>query len=348
VCHNRDRKILGDDRMYHARFKGNHYQVGCNYGSMLLKNGVKLNVCPTFPVDNQRTMFAMECVTKIKPFYPEIIEEIRGIADGNEAEFEFLCALILSMYCYDTNVHCSCFAYHNGEKTVLGRNSDFLVSIEKLYMNVMYELDGVYRFTGNTTAFVEMEDGVNEYGLAVGLTFVPIKEVKPGFNVGIILRYLLEKCKTVEEAVIAIKKLPIASGGTLTIADATGEIAVVEIAPDYVHINRKHEGYIFSTNFFRSDELNKLNLQGFDNWNAFERYNTMKNAFEKFKPSIEFAKNLLSGEYGFICQYDRKKNADTVWSVIYDLTDYKILRVEGNPSRKEYQEDNRFSFNILK
>lgn len=94
--------------------------------------------------------------------------------------------------------------------------------------------------------------------------------------------------------------------------------------------------------------MSKLNLQGFDNWNAFERYNTMKNAFEKFKPSIEFAKNLLSGKYGFICQYDRKKNADAVWSVIYDLTDPKILRAEGNPSRKEYQEDNRFSFNILK
>ena len=39
-------------------------------------------------------------------------------------------------------------------------------------------------------------------------------------------------------------------------------------------------------------------------------------------------------EFGFMCQYDRKLDADTVWSVIYDIKNKKIYRVEGNPSRK--------------
>ena len=45
-----------------------------------------------------------------------------------------------------------------------------------------------------------------------------------------------------------------------------------------------------------------------------------------------------------MCQYDRRKGADTVWSVVYDIKNKKIYRVEGNPSRKQYQEDHRFKF----
>ena len=71
-------------------------------------------------------------------------------------------------------------------------------------------------------------------------------------------------------------------------------------------------------------------------------YNTLKNNKDKF--SFELAKNILSGEFGFICQYDRKTGADTVWSVIYDLKNNRIYRVEGNPSRKQFKEDTRMKF----
>ncbi len=93
-------------------------------------------------------------------------------------------------------------------------------------MNCLYRLDNVYSFNGNTTAFVEMEDGVNEYGLAVGLTFVYPKDIQVGFNSGMLVRYLLEKCKTTSEAVKLVKTISIASNQTLTIADAEGEIVV--------------------------------------------------------------------------------------------------------------------------
>ena len=73
---------------------------------------------------------------------------------------------------------------------IFGRNSDFLVDLEKLYMNCLYKLDNVYSFNGNTTAFVEIEDGINEYGLAIGLTFIYPKVI----NVGILVRYLLQRC----------------------------------------------------------------------------------------------------------------------------------------------------------
>lgn len=333
--------------MYHNRFKGTHYEAGYRYGAMVRKHGVILNTCPTFPIDVGRIEYGKACAKTISTYYPEIIDEVKGLADGNVADFDFLCALVFSMYAYDCDcaTHCSCFAYNDGDRTVFGRNSDFLVSIEKLYMNVIYKLEGVYSFTGNTTAFIEMEDGVNEHGFAAGLTFIPVRKVKPGFNVGILTRYLLEKCKTVNEAIAVIQKLPIASGGTLTMADRTGAIAVAELSADDTNIIYPHKNYVFATNVFVSEKMAKYNIPEFDNWQAETRYQTMKNSFEQFelmKQSPSFARDLLGGKFGFMCQYDRTKNADTVWSVIYDLSEKRIFRVEGNPGRKAYKEDRRF------
>ncbi len=97
-------------------------------------------------------------------------------------------------------------------------------------MNIRYALsDGAYAFNGNTTAFVEIEDGMNEHGLAVGLTSVFPHEIPPGFNAGLLLRYLLETRKSVPEAVHKMKNVPVASAQTFTLADADGEIAVIEI-----------------------------------------------------------------------------------------------------------------------
>lgn len=52
-----------------------------------------------------------------------------------------------------------------------------------------------------------------------------------------------------------------------------------------------------------------------------ERYINSYNALKEnnYNFSIELTRDILSGKYGFMCQYDRKANADTVWSVIYDI-----------------------------
>jgi predicted choloylglycine hydrolase len=86
------------EKMYHSRFKGSHYSVGYKYGSLLKKHNHKINSCPTFKIDNERIEFSKKCIEEYKKYYPEILDEIKGIADGNETSYEFLTALLLSMY----------------------------------------------------------------------------------------------------------------------------------------------------------------------------------------------------------------------------------------------------------
>ena len=83
-----------------------------------------------------------------------------------------------------------------------------------------------------------------------------------------------------------------------------------------------------------------------DNWFAEERYQTLYSAFSEKNGGFNFpfAEKLLSGDYGFLCQYDRSTGKDTVWSVIYDMKRHKIYRSEGNPRRHKFKEDIRFQF----
>lgn len=334
--------------MYHGRFKGTHYNAGYKWGKLLYKNNKIISNQHTFVITEERKNFAKQCLSIYEKYYPEILEEIRGIADGQKSSYEDLYTFLLSMYCFEFDNHCTCLAIKNENNIIFGRNSDFLVSIEKLYMNCLYKLENSYAFNGNTTAFVEIEDGINEYGLAIGLTFIYPKIIKAGFNAGILVRYLLEKCKTTNEAIEILKVLPIASQQTLTIADSTGNIVIVECNAESIEIIKPNEdgNFVTTANEFNSKGMKEYNNYNVDNWRAEERYISSYNALKENNHnfSIELTKDILSGKYGFICQYDRKTNADTVWSVIYDIKNKKIYRVEGNPSRKQFKEDTRLKF----
>lgn len=334
--------------MYHSRFKKSHYEAGYHYGQLLLKHQKKINDNHTFIITEERKAFAKQCIPIYQKYYPEICEEIKGLSDGQNIPYVDMYTFLFSMYCFEFNNKCTCFAFQSKDSIVFGRNSDFLVELEKLYMNCIYQLDGVYAFTGNTTAFIEMEDGVNEHGLAIGLTFVYPQIIKPGLNAGMVVRYLLEKCKSTKEVLFELKRLPIASNQTLTIIDKKGDMAVVECNCEYVIVikQKENENFVVSTNHFHSKEMKEYRKENIDDWKSDIRYSVAYQTLKTYNHclSIDIARDILKGKYGFMCQYDRKTGADTVWSVIYDVKNFRILRVEGNPSRKSYKEDNRFRF----
>ena len=313
----------GEYQMYHLRAKGSHYEIGHKWGSTLVKyNKSILNGVP-FEITKEHYLFSKECLPYYEQFFPEIIEEIKGIADGQKCNFMDLIAVLFSMYCLVPSTHCSCLAIKTATTTIFGRNSDFLTAIEKLYMNAIYQFtNSSYAFNANTTAFVEMEDGVNAYGLAIGLTSVYPTVVQPGLNAGMLLRLFLEKCKNVPEVIALIKKVKIASSQTFTLCDAMGNIALIECNAKEIAVIQLDEknSFVCATNAFHTEKMRKYNDENHDNWQAEERYQTMKKALEKNQGTwnLEFVKKVLCGKYGFLCQYDRKSGKDSVWSIVYE------------------------------
>jgi predicted choloylglycine hydrolase len=76
-----------------------------------------------------------------------------------------------------------------------------------------------------------MLDGMNDAGLAVSLTFGGRPVAGPGFDILLIVRYLLETCTTARAAWQKLRLLPVANPQNLTLVDGR-EALVVHIGPD--------------------------------------------------------------------------------------------------------------------
>jgi len=74
-------------------------------------------------------------------------------------------------------------------------------------------------------------DGMNDAGLAVSLTFGGRFVHGPGFAILIVLRYLLETCETVDEAVDKLRTVPVGIPQNVTLVDAD-RATTVYVGPD--------------------------------------------------------------------------------------------------------------------
>src|SRR5579859_2957217 len=75
-------------------------------------------------------------------------------------------------------------------------------------------------------------DGVNDAGLAVSLTFGGRPQVGEGFGIPLVIRYVLQTCGNAEEAVRALRRLPVHMSYNVTVLDRDGSRATVYLAPD--------------------------------------------------------------------------------------------------------------------
>ena len=327
--------------MYHPRFTGTHYDMGYKYGRLMKKHNAHISEMDRLTGDKKE--FGGKCIALCREVYPEVIEEMQGLADGLELSFSDFAGWIFCIYCYEYQHGCTCFAFKDDRNIIFGRNSDFFTEIRNVCESALYSPDRGNRFIGNSTAMVEMEDGYNEHGLAIGLTFIFPRIFKPGLNAGILLRYILEKCRTVKEALEALHILPISSSQTFTIVDKTGAMAVVECNCEKIIVIEPEadERFVVSANNFVSPEMQEYERLC---WvDAKERYNVARHALQTGEYySCELAREILSGKHGFMCQYEsRKYGFDTLWSTVYDLSNDRIFRAEGNPSKAEFKEDFR-------
>lgn len=206
------------------------------------------------------------------------------------------------------------------------------------------------RFNITTSSFINGEEGVNEHGLAVAMTFVmtDLEKIKAGFNSCFIVRYLLEKADNTEQAVSLLMGLPVSSNCNILLADKKGNMVVVECTPILKKVRAaetfENGSIVCTVNSFTSDEMKPYDDAKGNDYDSHRRYRTVLDSFssERIKDEyIETTEHLLKGDYGFMCQYDDEPNFETVWSSIFDLDSLVIYRAEGDPRKKKFVTDNR-------
>jgi len=334
--------------MYKPRLKGKHYDMGNHYGSLLYKNGVRLDeliVC-----EDSKLEFGKESLKICESVYPNIIEEIRGMAEGLHINYEAFGTFIITAGAFAFDIGCSNLAIKRDGKVFVGRNHDMFTVLKKTTETALYRPDQGYSFVGQGDALIGKEDGVNEHGLAVGMNFVYPKSIKPGLNFLIIVRLLLETCKTTNEAITLLKTLPCMTSHNILLADASGEMAVVEMCSERTRVRYPEGDFITSTNHFNHPDMVEYENRPEVNWfMTQDRLKCMDLALGNLKSvELEDIKHILSGKEGNLCRYDKNLKFDTLWSFCAELTELKIELAQGNPSKAKYKPEKRLAWAMKK
>lgn len=342
--------------------------MGVKRGTIFLKNRI------LFPLhlDEFQLEHGRKSEQILKTFFPEVCEEIRGVCDTAGISYPSFAAWLLCMGCCMYNLEenipheirgCTAFAYSLAGNVIYGRNNDLPPYLKDGCKSELYSPAGGNRFTITTSSFINGEEGVNEHGLAVAMTFVmtDLKRIRAGFNSCFIVRYLLEKADSTENALSLLMELSVSSNCNILLADKSGEMAVIECTPFEKRIRRavdQNGGKIVCTvNSFTSDEMNPHDAAKGDDYHSAMRYRTVMDSFgsriipyfmqnqkkgnHANRTLIETTERLLRGEYGFLCQYDEEPDFETVWSSVFDLKNLMIYRAEGDPRKKKFLVDGR-------
>lgn len=336
--------------MDHLVLEGNHNQTGRKLGQYLINRKsffpIKLN---KFQID-----YGIKSLKLLREIFPGAYEEIKVIADIMGYNSNILGAWLLCMGCCLTirenhNVEirgCTVFSFTQGNKIYYGRNNDLPQYLMQMSKSIDYRLKNKTRFLLNTSSFINGEEGINEYGLVVAMTFVVPKkeEIQPGLNSLFIVRYLLENCKSVEEGLKTLNNLPVSSSCNILLADKTMNMTIVECNPQKKHTrysekNSLNESFIVTVNHFTSDTMKIHDRSNQNVYSSETRYKTAYDALQNptLEDPLQYTKDILSGKLGFICQYKNIK-FDTIWSTVFDITENKMYLSEGNPAKTPYYE----------
>lgn len=343
--------------MYHLRLKGDHYEMGVKRGRIFNRGRIGFPLrLDEFQLEHGKRSEAI-----LRNFFPEVCEEIRGVSDTIGVDYLYFASWMLCMGCCMYNLEnnipveirgCTAFAYSKGGRIIYGRNNDLPPYLRDGSKSEIYAPRNANRFNITTSSFINGEEGLNEHGLAVAMTFVMTDLIKlqPGFNSCFIVRYLLEKADNVSQAVLMLWDLPIASNCNILLADKSCGMLVAECTPSVKRIreaeNFGHDSIVCTVNSFISDEMKQYDDADGNDYDSRIRYQTVLDSFfsERIKNDyIETTGGLLRGDYGFMCQYDNEPDFETVWSSIFDLESLVIYRAEGDPRKKKFIRDDRLS-----
>jgi predicted choloylglycine hydrolase len=89
--------------------------------------------------------------------------------------------------------------------------------------------------------------------------------------------------------------------------------------------------------------MKKHEISTGNTFHSEERYRTAYTALlNKTKCSpADYAMDILQGKHGFMCQYDKSQNFETIWSSVFDLSDLTLYLAGGDPRRSAYLKDLR-------
>ena len=185
--------------------------------------------------------------------YPEQLERLIGIAEGSSVPVHRLFVgpmveLVLNRAAYTMPppVACTAVAVTRGRsatgEAIIAKNFDYPPASNAVHLTRVSRPRAVGRVDSmeiTKAPLTGCHDGVNQHGLAITYNYGHFRgRARARISVSVLVQDLLETCRSVGEALAALRDRPRSGGALLMLADAEGDIASVELAPDFFAVRR--------------------------------------------------------------------------------------------------------------
>lgn len=185
----------------------------------------------------------------LRDSYPEQYDRVLGIAEGAHVPLHYLFVapvieFALNRTSYRTPGACTAMAVtaaksRTGEP-IIAKNFDYPDAARDTYLARRSRPAGLASSVEITNApLCGSHEGVNEHGLAITYNYGSFRGPASGrVTLTTLVQEVLELCRNVRDAVEYLRGRPRLGGALLMLADADGEIASVEVAPDQLAVRR--------------------------------------------------------------------------------------------------------------
>ena len=287
-------------------------------------------------LERQRAFVERECA-------PEWAE-LQGVCEGFGLDPRVILALFhlspLSGVIEDDG--CSAFAVPSAETgATLAKNRD-LSGPHRNWQETFLHLDpeargGAVFCVGTLGAPGVYSSGMNEAGLALADTAIQAPVHGVGWPRYFLMTRLLATCRSVAEACETVAALRHSGGGSLVLADAAGDVAVVELLHDGARIDRGPPA--FRSNHFWCEDpaVVRARLPAASLRSTLGRRETMARSLGRSEsaPDIEDAIRALADHGGegreALCRHGGEDGAHTVSAVAYRTADRSVAFTRGAP-----------------
>ncbi|MBO1581683.1 C45 family peptidase [Bacillus sp. XF8] len=323
-----------------ASLSGNHYEIGRKQGEFVRNN---LHLLSQFI--QQEKFIAdehwKESRNILEQYCPGINEEIEGFCDVLKIFPRQI------MYYYQTLLkagcsHCALLPHKTDLKhTYVLRNYDLSPQIDDMRFCSTH-VTGSYYHSGFSTQFFGRTEGMNEHGVSITFSACgqPVGDIEGmknprvnGLQCFAVIRVLLEKCKSVQEAILLIEEMPIAANINVIISDCF-EAAQIEIFDGHKYVTRIEEDtqdFIVSTNHAASSTIKKINNRKLEH--SSNRFHVLHDCLVQNEYiSMEALKNLVEREYpAGLTVHNYQEWFGTLHSLLFDLHERTIDVCFGSP-----------------
>ncbi len=334
--------------------EGTPYQQGFTTGSKL-KEVISENVAAVKAInvkvsDNAAyKKFVEENYAFLTTNFPELTEEMRGIADGSALPLEDIIELNIPAY-FMTDYfaqECSMIlargqATEDG-KTYVIKNRDMQAPVAQVMLKRVYPDQTVISEITGVGTVTYPASGINNKGLGITTTGFWSKKTEPDLNsvgqsqIFLNIHLLLRNCATVDEALDAIKDMKVMNGLNVILADAE-KACVVEITKHDIVIEWVSDsGILYRTNHYISRQLTHFNPEEADYPSTFKRYERICQMLKEYQGHVRFQDlyRILSDHkngINSICRHPAGNvKAQTVSTTLFVIEDGELWTTLGNP-----------------